>query len=296
MTYLLLAAIIVLILGHYARDLARLRRYDAFATWLELLARRLPEGWRQSPYSLLLGVGAPVAVVALLHAALGDPLGGLFAFVIAVAALFYVWGPRDLDQDVNAIADVAPAEQPAQATVRLDVADTPLTGAAMAGALGRAAQRRWFGPLFWFVVLGPAGAVLYRLAQLAAESDVESLSDNQRATATRLLAILDWPVAHLMALGMAIATDFDTVAQVWRRRTQAAGGAFAFDAGLVAEVTAVAVKADLEEADNHETDGFDEATVIDRGPVLRDALAVMWRVLIVWLAIIALAALASLFA
>lgn len=296
MAYLLLAAIIVLVLSHYAPDLARLRRYDWFESWLAWLAQRLPDSWRRSPYSVLICIGVPVAALALLQSALGVPLGGLLAFVLAAATLFYAWGPRDLDHSVSIIADAPPVAQATQAGVHLESGTAPQTSAGLAGALGRAAQRRWFGPLLWFIVLGAAGALLYRLAQLAAENTIDPLTPAQREACARLLAILDWPVAHLMTLGMAIATDFDAVLQVWRSRVKAAGGLFTFDHGLVEETTAVAVKADLEEADSHDAERFDEAATIDRGPVLRDALAVMWRVLTVWLAVIAVAALATLLA
>lgn len=293
MTYLLIAVIIVLILSHFAPDLSRMRRYDWFVSWIDFLGARVShEAWR-SPYALLLGIGLPALAVAIVQAALSEPLNGVFGFLFAIAGLFYAWGPRDLDRDVQLAADSPPVDQPEQAAARLQ-GPRPETGAAMAALVGRAAQRRWFGPLLWFIVLGTFGAVLYRLAQLAAEDGIESLPEAQQIAARRLLAILDWPVAHLMALGMAIATDFDAVARIWRGRARSAGTWFAFDPALVAATTAAAVKADLESEDATSADDFDDGLMDDRGVVLRDALAVVWRVLIVWLAFMALAALVSL--
>lgn len=294
MTYLLMAVIIVLILSHFAPDLTRVRRYDWFAAWIDLLGRRLSPAMWQSPYCLMLGIGLPVLAVALVQGALSEPIDGVLGFVFAIASLFYAWGPRDLDRDVQRTAESPSSEQAALAAQRFGGAP-PDTGAAMAALIGRAAQRRWFGPLFWFVVLGAFGAVLYRLAQLAAE-DAEQLPMGQHAAAVRLLAILDWPVAHLMALGMAVATDFDVVMRVWRARFKSAASWFVFDAGLVPAVTAAAVKADLETDVSDAAGDFDDAIFQDRGVVLRDALAVAWRVLIVWLALMALAALATLLA
>ena len=45
--------------------------------------------------------------------------------------------------------------------------------ASLVEAVFRNAQRRWFGVLFWFCVLGPFGALLYRLSVLAAEQDAD---------------------------------------------------------------------------------------------------------------------------
>lgn len=293
MTYVLIAVIVVLVLGHFAPDLAQVRRYDGFAHWLRWLSRRLPPATWESAYALLIGIGVPLLAVAIVQSILAEPLDGLFALLFAIAALFVAWGPRDLDRDTQAAATAPPMEQPAQAAAFLN-GPLPQTGAAMAALVGRAAQRRWFGPLFWFIVLGAFGAILYRLAQLAAEEAIEMLSPAQRDAANRLLAILDWPVAWLMSLGMAIATDFDTVLALCRARVRAAGGGFHFDPGLVPAVTAAAVKADLDESDIDSTDGFDDVGIVDRGVLLRDALAVVWRVLVVWLAVLALVALAGL--
>jgi AmpE protein len=293
MTYVLIAVIVVLGLGHFTPDLAQVRRYDGFAHWLGWLSRRLPPATWESAYALLVGIGVPVLAVAMVQSILAEPLDGVLGLLFAIVALFYAWGPRDLDRDTNAAATAPPVEQPAAAAAFLG-GPVPQTGAAMAALVGRAAQRRWFGPLFWFVVLGAFGAILYRLAQLAAEEDVEMLSPAQRGASARLLAILDWPVAWLMSLGMAIATDFDTVNTLCRARVRAAGGVFRFDPGLVPAVTAAAVKADLDESDGDGADGFDDIALVDRGVLLRDALAVVWRVLVVWLAILALTALAGL--
>ncbi len=294
MTYLLLAVIVVLVLSHFAPDLTRLRRYDWFVDWLAWLSERLGAGNWHSPYALLLALGLPLAAISVLQVALMEPLNGVLGLAFAIAVLFYAWGPRDLDHDIEAIAGSAPVEQGAVAARRLHGPE-PLTRAAAVALAGRAAQRRWFGPLFWFVILGPLGAMLYRLAQLAAEEDIEVLPPAQREAAQRLLAIVDWPVAHLMTLGMAIATDFDAVAETWRNRRQIVGGWFQFDPALVPVAMIAAVKSDLEadEADV-EAEGLERVDIADRGPVLREAQTVIWRVLVVWLAVMALVALATL--
>jgi AmpE protein len=292
MTYTLLAVIVVLVVSHLASDLARLRRYDWYGRWLSSVNARMAAG-TSSAGALAAAIGVPLLAVAIVQLLLRGELGGLPAFLFATLALFYAWGPRDLDRDVHAAATTPPAEQPGYAAVVLQ-GPLPASGSAMAALVGRAALRRWFGPLLWFVLLGAFGAIAYRLVQLGAEDEHALLPAAQRAHATTLLAWLDWPVVHVMALGMAVATDFDAVLATWRARLRVAGGWQVPDAGMIDAVTASAIKADLQ-AEDHDED-FDTTATIDRSTLLLDALAVMWRVLVVWLAILALLALASLVA
>lgn len=294
MTYVLLAVLLVLIISHLAPDLTRLRRFDWLPRWLGWLLDRLgPARW-QSPYTLLLVLGAPLFAVALIQSLLAIPIYGLLALAFAIAVLFYCWGPRDLDRDVDALAASTPADRSDRARTAFGQ-PPPESAAAAAGLVADAARRRWFGPLFWFIVLGPFGAALYRLADLHAQGEAaDALSTGQRAAAQRLRAILDWPVAHLMAFGTAIATDFDAVMKAWRIQVQLAGGAFTLDQGVATAAFAVGVKADLEEEGIVE--GVPGDVGSERSLVLRDALGVAWRVLIVWMAVLALIVLASLLA
>ncbi len=291
MTYVLVTILLVQVLSHFAPDLTRLRRFEWFPAWAGWLSRRVDaEAWNNG-YTVLALLLVPLVLVGLVQALLDTPMHGLPGFLFAVVVLFYAWGPRDLDRDVEAAASADPVDRPL--VVRSAFGrDVPGSALAAAGLVGRAAQRRWFGPLFWFVVLGPVGALLYRLADLVAHDDNGVVPAEQQAVVQRLQAILDWPVAALIALGTAIATDFDSVLQAWRRRVAQAGGVFTFDALLVPVVVAAGVRADLEEegADG-EGLGYPEADA-----VLRDALNIVWRVLIVWMAILALVALASLLA
>ena len=90
--------------------------------------------------------------------------------------LFYAWGPRDLDLDVDAIVNArdADARRAAAATLWPDGARRRIDGGALVEAVFRNALRRWFGVLFWFLLLGPVGALLYRLTALAREGELRA--------------------------------------------------------------------------------------------------------------------------
>ena len=61
--------------------------------------------------------------------------------------------------------------------------------------------QRWFCVLFYFVLLGPAGALVYRLIQLCRDSF-------EPATVERWLFLLDWVPARLLAATFAVTGDF----------------------------------------------------------------------------------------
>ena len=285
----LLAVIVALAIGHLAPDIAAgLRRYDWFAGWLRWLNAQFPEGsfWR-GRYGIALALVLPLLVVGLLQVALDKPVWGFIGLLFDIAVLFYCWGPRDLDLDVDAIVDAPDAAARDAAIARLspNANDTP----ALIVAVFHAARRRWFGVLFWFLLLGAVGAVLYRFVALAAEDDAALLPVGNSTGAKRLLAWLDWPVSQLMALFMALVGDFDTVFSAWK---QHGGAGFDANADFLGAAGRASVRSELADDAQDYADAGESAEAIarDLGPMpeLRDAMSLVWRTLVAWLAVIAL--------
>src|SRR5690606_15296812 len=96
----------------------------------------------------------PLLLVGLFQLALDGAVFGLPAIVFGIAVLFYAWGPRDLDVDVDAVVGTDDPVARHAAAARLWPAGeaVSLTGASLVGAVFRNARRRWFGVLFWFLV------------------------------------------------------------------------------------------------------------------------------------------------
>jgi AmpE protein len=282
-----LATLIVVVLGHVLPEYTRLRDYGWFRAWLQSAERSLGEqSFWQSGLGLLLSLGVPLLAVGLLQWLLHGHFYGLASFALGLAALYYAWGPRDLDLDAEAAA-AAPEGEPRRAAFAA-LAGHPADGHdAAVSAVVEAALTRWFGTLFWFLLLGAAGAVGYRLVQLCARSPEyqQALPPAQRELAQRLGALLDWPVAHVMTLALAVAADFDRVLQAWRewhateRHDPLATG---FLGGAALALVRVA-----EEEEG--VDGAGDALA----SALQQALALCWRVLIVWLVVLALMVLAG---
>ncbi|GAB3729899.1 membrane protein [Luteimonas pelagia] len=301
MAVTLIAVVVALVLGHVAPSLAGLRQYDWYVNWVKWLDARLGRdagAWR-SGWGLAFALAPPLLLVGLFQVALDAPLLGLVGLLFAIAVLFYAWGPRDLDLDVEAIVDAQDVEARRAAIARLwPNGDAPLAddgrvpdGPTLVEAVFRNALRRWFGVLFWFLILGPVGALGYRLVQLSAEEGASRALPAGAANAARLLLDwLDWPVAQLMTLAMALVGNFDSVLQAWR---EAGGAGFNTDRGFLGAAARASVRSELaDEAQEYAEAGVpaSSALVIQLGelPELRDAMSLVWRILVLWLAILAL--------
>lgn len=292
MSAALIAVVAVLIAGHAMQSLTALRRFDWLVDW-----RRYVGGLSADADSalngragLLLVVGLPVLLVGLLQLALRQSLWGIPGFVFATLLLFYCWGPRDLDLDVDAIVDAPDAERKRDAAASLLPADAVpdgrgLDGHALIDGVFTGAMRRWFGPLLWFLLLGPAGALLYRIGALLGSDPAHADAPTaQREAARWLLAVLEWPVAQLMTLALALAANFDAVFGAWR--DWHAGGV-RLDTGFLGAAARASVDIEIADDDTDVSDGNAMAAT----PALlelRDAMSLIWRMLLLWLAVLAL--------
>lgn len=290
MALMLLAILLVLAAAHAAPDLVRLRDYG----WLRTLLQRWSsgeDGHRARPaWALPLAV---LLLAALVQLALRHVLFGLPAFAFAVLALFYAWGPRDLDVDIEAVLKAPDGErrQGAAQALAAERADVRVLLSALPGAAFEAALSRWFGVFFWFLLLGPAGALGYRALQLVARHPAFRVgSDAQgRARMEQLARAADWAPAHLMALTLALVAGFDAVLAAWREFHVAHGrGYFTLDLGFLPAVARAGVDADLAD------DEAGDAPVGNPLRELADARAMLRRILIAWLAVIALVAISGL--
>lgn len=91
-----------------------------------------------------------------------------------------------------------------------------------------ASHRHVFAPMFWFVLLGPAGALLYRLALFfniqwggrgLVEHDAEFGEFGRFAR--KAYAVLDWAPVRCSAVGFAIVGDFEDAIYCWRTQASA---------------------------------------------------------------------------
>lgn len=101
------------------------------------------------------------------------------------------------------------------------IADRLTPGEVARHAIERAlmlSHRHVFGVFFWFVLLpGPTGAVMYRVAQVAARAWRRQSPDSPFADfAQRAYTLMDWLPTRFTAVGFAIVGNFEDAMYGWR--------------------------------------------------------------------------------
>lgn len=275
----LIAILIVLVCTHSLPDLARFRRFSWLRGWMG-------EDQPGSARALLVP-GLILIATALIQAGLHRHWFGVLELAFMIVVLYMSWGPRDLDVDIDAVLKAPDSAQRKQAAQMLakGVSDKPvsLTASSLVEAGFAAALSRHFGVLFWFALIGPVGALGYRLVQLLARSQsFREVVGDHREVFERAALILDWAPAHLLALTLALVSDFDATVRAWREYHQAHGqGYFTLDLGFLPFIARAGVDADIAAGDGGEESVGDPMTE------LADARVILRRVLYVWLAVIA---------
>lgn len=197
--------------------------FDRYAAWMHSTFGRY-DLW-SGPLGVLLVAGVPTLAVALVYMLLGGAYLSLFALLFSILVLLFCLGPRELDGQVNAYLEAVEAgDESRAAELAGDITGQPAPGdaearnRAVAEAVLVEFNDRSFSVLFWFVVLGPLGAILFRCASLMRKLSIEEM-ENAGAfheAALRLHGILAWLPARLIALGYALAGSFEDALTDWK--------------------------------------------------------------------------------
>lgn len=283
----IIAILLAFGLCHFVRELGRFRKRQWLTGWVDFsndAFGKLPL-W-QDVLGFVVITAVPLLVLLMVNRVLEAALGTTGSFLLALVVLIYSFGPRDLDTDVAEIIEAEDDETRVEATQRLLRGPIPedhdeARGAAVE-AVFREALRRWFGVIFWFAVLGIVGAFLYRMVDWLVKED-HNLTGEQLELFNRLRQIMDWPAAQLMTLSLAIATDFDSVFSAWKQYHDEQGhGLFEGDNGfLLSSARRIVLTG------HAARDGYADQI---EGPMicLQQAMDLAWRILGVWLTVLAL--------
>jgi AmpE protein len=282
----LLVALIALGLLHIVPQLARWRGDGLFRRWVAQLADT--SGGGRVALALLL----PLILCGLLEWLLGrSPLGELLRLLFALAVLLYCFGPREFEADLEAILDApdgASREAAAQALAD-DGHPIAWNAPALGEAIAYAALRRRFAVLLWFFLLGPAGALLYRLAQTLGRDDALRLDPDSRRAAGYVANALDWLPAQLLTFTLAVVGHWEAVVGAWRRWHSQAAPTNWYDVGpgFLGAAAQADVLIDIEAGDGYAEEHSDPLAELRR---LRSALL---RALLAWLSVVALIVIGS---
>ena len=277
----LLAVLIALGLLHVSPQLARWRSNRLFRYWLAQLADTSGAG--RVVLALL-----PALIVCLLlswlfsHTMLGD----LPLLLFAVAVLLYCFGPREFEVDLEAILaapDDHRREVAAQALAD-DGSTVRWTASELGEAIAYAALRRRFAVVLWFILLGPVGALLYRLAQTLARDESLTLDTDSHTAADYLANALDWLPAQLLTFTLAVVGHWEAVISAWQRwHAQTTPTSwYSRGPGFLGAAAQADVLIDIEAGDGYAEEHSDPIAELLR---LRSA---MLRALLAWLSVVAL--------
>jgi adenosylcobinamide-phosphate synthase len=202
--------------------------FDHYARYLE---GQFDGGeFRHGVIAWVLAVGPAVAATFAVHHLLHDvnPFAGL---LWSAAVLYFTMGFRQFSHDYGEIQKALKADELAAARERLGKWRGESASELGAGEVARvaieqgllASHRHVFGTIAWFLVLGPAGAVLYRACDLLSDAwgaRAAPRSGEFGRFAARAFFWLDWIPVRLSAAGFGVVGDFEDAVYCWR--TQAA--------------------------------------------------------------------------
>ncbi len=209
------------------------RWFSNYERWLSLQMSALP-----AALILVVIVVPPLLIIGALQYVLADGWWGVLEFIFSVIVLLYCLGPDNLWVQTYRCMNELTKEEPAaishvQAAFGLPAAEnSQVFHQAFVRAIFLASHQRIFGVLFWFVLLGPVGAVLYRL--------IESIS-TQMLTGAKLAAqlkgLLDWLPVRIEAFLFALGGHFTAVFTCWKRgffKGPSANSQFLAECGIAA--------------------------------------------------------------
>lgn len=220
--------LIVIVIALFAeRALGQLKRWrdvDGFARYVAFIERsRLGGRWLARPAGVLVIV-PPVVVVALLQWAIAHYLWLGFELAFGVVVLVFTFGPRDLWEDVYALAHARGASDHDNARARAVALCRRVTGRAASDIHGRTivgavlvqGHERVLAVVLWFFVAGPAGALFYRsVRELPALAGRGSGSRAMQRTAAYVHGLAAWVPARLCVLVYALVGDTRGALAAW---------------------------------------------------------------------------------
>src|SRR5579862_1321828 len=185
-------------------DWSHLRRWSWYVTLEKGITKKLIAS---SPYLQLALIVLPLlCAVGIVGFLLKGVLYGLFTLIFQLLVLLYCLGPQNLWADSFACINPATSDYFKKLFHVTDVDDKQKLHKQLLSSIFIEANRRVFAVIFWFVILGPIGAILYRTITLSAQEETKETTTIELAKCARTIeTILDWlPIrifTFLFALG-----------------------------------------------------------------------------------------------
>jgi adenosylcobinamide-phosphate synthase len=280
---------------------------EPLGAWADFIESRFNAGaYRHGVLAWCIAVLMPVVMVAIAYGLLYS-LNPLFGWALNVGVLYLTMGFRQFSHHYTEIqlalrlgdlerARKLLAEWQGVSTYNLGSED--IARLSIEGALA-ASHRHVFAVVLWFVLLpGPCGALLYRLSAIVRDRwNTENASrQNDFSSFSRLVfGMIDWLPSRATASAFAIVGDFEDAVYCWR--TQPAqwpdrdlGIILAAGAGALGVQLGRPVVDGVEVSDRAELGLGDPADV----DFMQSAVGLVWRATVLWMLLLFLLGLATL--
>lgn len=209
---------------HLKSDLLQ-HLFSPYAKWLDHNFNGGKE--RHGIIAWLLGAFIPSLLVGIAYYALLEfnvLLGLLFSIVILYVVLRFNRFGRPAEKMITALRNENLASA-REIYAKWEGDETDNYSAPELARLGiettlKHAHYGLFGPILWFVILGPAGACLYRLSHVLKLSWQPRQHNEFNHFARQIFGWLDWFPARFTAGCFAIVGDFEDAVYCWRIQAQ----------------------------------------------------------------------------
>jgi AmpE protein len=195
--------------------------------WFVEFQRRIIDKFRQpSGYvNLAIAIAPVLLAVWLIDHFLHGCLYNFPLLIFRVIILLYAFGPHNLWADAFGCINAVTEGDAEVATARLKNAfganarSTSTLHTKLLNDIFIAANRRLFAVIFWFLLLGPIGAIFYRLVAVSTgvqEGKFDSVKEIS-APAQMVESVLDWVPARIITIFFALGGHFMQVLDSWRK-------------------------------------------------------------------------------
>ena len=287
----LIAIIVALIVERLIGHLPERTTPRVLANYMSATRKALPwEAFWRGPLAMYLLLALPLALTLWLQDVMAEPIPGL---LLSCIILILCLGPRDLAEDVRRWLEAREAgnhetairlgRSLQQGPRRYSESDAPHRRSLL-GSLFIQSHERLFGVLIWFVVLGPAGAVFYRVVSRVPRFLFDLDGDTPGvAHADTVHALAAWIPARVTAAlyGLAGSLD-DALGEYQRLRHQTNSGWRGHTWAVLAEVSSGSMQFENTDGGTELPASLDDAA--------REVLRMQFRALIILLAVIAMLA------
>lgn len=200
-------------------NIRQLTWFSRYSDWLE--NKFVQSRYWNTAAGVIMTLAGPLLLIILIDYGLSEiffPLSYLFALVV----LLNSFGPIFLDQSLDEYIKALDAEDDVQARHyagelchAVAAPDPDKDEQEIIGSIFIEANERLYAVIFWFIVLGPFGAMLYRLVN-SLKFKYQDVHGAYADSVRHLNHILNWPSSRLLVLGNALAGNMIEAMEAWR--------------------------------------------------------------------------------